>query len=326
MPIGIAFVGVGAVAELHHAALAAVPELELVGIVDVDAAKASARAREWHVEPYPSLDACLSDRAVEAVLVLTPIEHHVGAAVQAIGAGRHVLIEKPVSHDPGAIAKLEELARERGVTALPGHNYGHIPEIARIRRLALDGSFGEIRALWITYAIQHNPELIAAYGGVLRAIMVHHSYLALSLLGAPDRIHAGTAPPLTTDEQVDEQAWMTWEYEGGWTAHLFASLAIGDDTESPATFVVKALGTHGGATFSFRSAVFERPLGTLGFAIPAYEESYVHELRAFGAAVAARTAGGLGEALETSHILLAARTAAKEQRAVLRKEWGTRFS
>jgi predicted dehydrogenase len=80
---------------------------------------------------------------------------------------------------------------------------------------------------------------------------------------------------------------MTWEYAGGALAQLFASFAVGDDSADPWTFVVKALGTEGSAAMTFRSAYLRRPLGTLGFGLPVYEESYGHELRAFAAAIAA---------------------------------------
>ena len=45
---------------------------------------------------------------------------------------------------------------------------------------------------------------------------------------------------------------MTWEYAGGCSAHLFASFAVSDESADPWTFVVKALGTRGSASATFR--------------------------------------------------------------------------
>jgi predicted dehydrogenase len=136
--------------------------------------------------------------------------------------------------------------------------------------------------------------------------MVHHVYLTLALLGSPDVVYGSRMRPAWTEHREDDQAWMTWEFDRRTSAHLFASFAVGDDTADPWTFVVKVLGTKGGGCYSWRSAFVRRALGTLSFGIPAYEDSYIHEVRAFVDAIGgdpSSIASTMDDALDAARIL-----------------------
>lgn len=278
----VGFLGAGMVAELHHQAIVERHALDLVGFVEPDDALATRRSRDWQVDRYPDLDALLS--AVDAVLVLTPEATHHDLAVRCLAAGKHVLVEKPVG-TAEEIADLQSIAYQAGLVCMPGHNYAYQPEFTELRSLINSGSLGRIRALWITYVIRHPEEVARHYAGVLEEVMIHHSYLALALLGKPARIHAGRMEPAWQQHRADDQAWMTWEYAGGTSAHLFATFAVDDPTSDPWTFQVKVLGDNGGGHYNWRNTMFSRPLGTLPYALPAYEATYVHEQVAFAAAV-----------------------------------------
>jgi predicted dehydrogenase len=283
--LNVAIVGCGMVSELHHRALGALPELALVGVHDVDPLLRRQRAAAWGVQAYETLERLLEDDGIDAVLVLTPEVAHLPVAEAALQAGKHVLVEKPVSADPAGARRLAARAADRGLVAMPAHNYAYVPEFTRLARLARAGELGRIRSVFATYAIAHPETVARAYGGVLAHIMTHHSYLVLALLGMPTRVHAGASTPAWVVHEAEDQAWMTWEYETGEVAHLSASFAVGDDSADPWSFVVKALGTEGSASMTFRSAYLRRALGTLGFGLPVYEESYEHELRAFAATI-----------------------------------------
>jgi hypothetical protein len=116
-----------------------------------------------------------------------------------------------------------------------------------------------------------------------------------------------------------DQAWMTWHYPRGLSVHHFASFAVDDETSDPWMFTVKVLGDRGSATYNWRDSLFRRPLGSLGFAIPAYEDSYIHEQQAFAAAVAGRPEAiisGLADARRAVLLLRAAREADAKQACV----------
>jgi predicted dehydrogenase len=316
-PVGVCFAGAGMVAELHHRAALEGGHIAVAGIVEPRADLAQQRAKEWGTTAYPSLDAALADDAVQAVFVLTPPEAHEEAALRTLNAGRPVLIEKPVA-EPDAIARIEAAAAG-DLVAMPGHNYAYQPEFTALRRLVRSGELGTIRAAWITYVIRHPEEVARHYCGVLDEVMIHHAYLALALFGVPDLVYAGCMEPAWQAHPATDQAWMTWHYPRGLSVHHFATFAVDDETSDPWMFTVKVLGDRGSATYNWRDSLFRRPLGSLGFAIPAYEDSYIHEQQAFAAAVAGRPEAiisGLADARRAVLLLRAAREADAKQAGV----------
>ena len=238
----MAFAGAGVVAELHHRALVANGEARLVGLFDPDHNLAAARSREWDVPSYADLSELVNAPGTDAVFVLSPSQTHEEVAVLALAAGKHVLIEKPVASTAAGCASLNNIAQESGLVCMPGHNYAYQPEFRRLLGLAQRGELGDIRAMWVIYALKHEEELAARYSGVLQEVMVHHAYLTYAILGRPTRVFAGRARPAWKTISSDDQAWMVWEYEPRAVAQLFASFAIDDDTSDPWTFVVKVPG------------------------------------------------------------------------------------
>lgn len=317
-PLGIAFAGAGMVAELHQRALSMRSDGRLVGLFEPNRKLAEERGESWDCQVFASYQELLDHSAVEGVFVLAPYEAHEELAVQALQAGKHVFVEKPVG-SPMGIERMRNEAASRGLICMPGHNYAYQPEFTQMRRLVADGSLGRVRAAWVTYAIKHPESVAARYVGVLEEVMIHHTYLGLALFGPPERIYAGRMEPAWEHHREDDQAWITWVYPAGASLHLFASFAVDDDSSDPWTFVVKVLGTNGSATYSWRSAIFRRALGTLSVGIPAYEDSYIHEDGAFIAAVRGDTeaiVSPLEDAVLASRLLQLANEADRTASAV----------
>ena len=317
--IGVAFIGTGMVSELHQRALDGARRLRLVGAYDPDGRVLHEKVARWRVRPYDSLDALLDDGDVDAAYVLSPADSHVPIALRCLAAGRHVLVEKPVAPGPAEIADLISAARASGRVVMPGHNYAYLPEFQRIVRLTREGALGALRAVWITYILKHPEEIAARYGGILEEVMIHHCYLALALMGAPARVHAGIHPGAWASHQAEDQAWMVWEYPSGSSAFLFATFAADDQSSDPWTFVVKAVGTEGSASMSWRGAVGRNDQTPwFGFGIPLYEETYRHEAQAFEEAVAAGVGpiSTLEDAAASARIIASAYEAARSGAAI----------
>lgn len=322
---GVAFIGGGMVSELHQLALSSVPGMSLVGIYDLNTELTQKRAKEWDIKPYSSLDELLTDSAVQVVYILTPAETHVPLALRCIESGHHIFVEKPVSTSPEEIDRLIEASERCGCVVMPGHNYVYVPEFRRIVRLVRDGKLGTVRAMWINYAIKHPEFVAAAYGGVLEEVMIHHTYMTLALLGKPDRVYGGIYVGAWEQHPEEDQAWMTWEYPGGTTAHLFSTFAVDDNSADPWTFVVKVLGTEGSASMTWRSSIFNRALGTLSFAIPVYEESYEGEARNLREAIerSIQPLSTLKDAATGARIITCAYEAAEGHRSITRMDGET---
>lgn len=270
----VGFLGAGTVAELHAKAIAATHGVELAALYDPETVRAESLAGRYGADVASCAAGLIGRPDIDAVFVLTPTAAHIPLAEQCVDAGKHALVEKPVADDPGPIRALARRAGAAGRHVVPGHNYVHLPECARIVRQARSGELGRVRALFVTYAIAHSPALQRRYAGVLREVMVHHSYLALAILDRPDRVSGGASPA-----GRDDQAWMSWEYGDGALAMLFASFAVDDLSADPITFTIKALGTAGSASASWRTSATEG--GPFRFGMPLYEETYLHQCAAF---------------------------------------------
>jgi predicted dehydrogenase len=232
------------------------------------------------VPAYGRLDELISDSRVTGCYVLTPNACHTELAVACLNAGKHVVIEKPTAVKATEIQEIEKAAGINGRVALPCHNYAYIPEFTRLRAAVRSGALGAVRAVWVTFLIRHPPEVPERYGGVIEDMMVHLNYLAIALLGVPSHLTAGITPGARPG--TEDQAWMALEYPGGTNVQLFASLAVDDNGADPWTFIVKALGTEGCSSLSWRSTTVYKPINEYSaLTFPAYVESFVHVSRAF---------------------------------------------
>lgn len=282
--VGVAFLGAGTVAEMHGRGVSAVGNAQLVGVYDVDTAKARALTAKFGGRVFESIDELLSAQEVAAVHVLTPVEHHLPHALACLEHGKHVLLEKPIAQSHAEIAQLKQAAERAGRICMPAHNYIYAPSLRRARRLIEAGKLGSIASLWILYNIYHPAEVARIYGGVLRAVCTHHAYSLLYLLGRPDRItatasrvHGGES---TGEKQTEEQAMVVCEMAGGAIATLWASFAADDPTNDPWSVVYKVLGTNGGVNYSWNEAQF-RDNGGPAWGMACYEETFIEEIDYF---------------------------------------------
>lgn len=320
----VALAGAGSVADLHIRAMKKNPGYELAGIYDIRPALAQGKAAAAGIRAYASLEEIFSDPHVDAIFVLTHSDSHLDIASRALQAGKHVLVEKPVSQDAEGIEAIVDQARAAGLVCIPNHNYSHIPEFRRLKRMADAGELGTIRSFFVSYVIPHTEEVASRYGGILEEVMIHHSYLSLSVLGKPDRIFAGAAKPAWKSHRAEDQAWMVWEYEPGTSAHLFASFATDDFTNEPWTCIVKALGTDGSVVVNWRTAMARRAIGTHAIAYDQYEESFTDVLASFRDAVLSGAAvpSTMTDAATAARIIRLAYGAARSHSAVSRTDNG----
>lgn len=110
MEIGVGIVGYGDIARLHQQAICQVPGVRLVAV-----ATSRDRVDLPGVRVYRSYEELLQDAAVALVAVCTPNGAHAGQALAALRAGRHVLVEKPLTLDVESGRRVVDEARRRGL-------------------------------------------------------------------------------------------------------------------------------------------------------------------------------------------------------------------
>lgn len=278
--VRVAFIGAGTVAEMHGRGVAALPNVHLAGAYDADREKSQHITTRFGGRVFDTLEQLLSDPAIDAVHVLTPVQHHVTHAIAAFRAGKHVLLEKPVAQSQEEIALLKAEATRAARICMPAHNYIYAPSVRRAKRLIESGKLGSIASLWIVYNILHSEQAAATYGGVLRAVCTHHAYSVLYLLGRPRRVMATPSRVRINYPGAEEQAMIVCEMENGAVANLWSSFAVNDPTNDPWAVIYKVLGTNGGVSYSWNEAQFNDQGGP-AWGMPCYEESFIAEIDYF---------------------------------------------
>jgi len=115
----IALVGLGYIGKIHLRLLKENPNWNLVGIYDLDKKLIKDLALQYNVKAYASLEETLED--CEVVDIATPSSTHFEIARQAIIAGKHIFIEKPVTSTLKESKQLQNLIKEAGIIFQVSH-------------------------------------------------------------------------------------------------------------------------------------------------------------------------------------------------------------
>jgi len=86
----------------------------------------------------------LLDSGVDAVAIATPISTHFELAKQALEAGKHVLVEKPLAHESVLCEQLVELAERKRLTLMTGHTFIFSPPVIKVKELIDAGELGDL--------------------------------------------------------------------------------------------------------------------------------------------------------------------------------------
>lgn len=149
--VGVGIVGCGNISRLHLSNLKEIPEVEVVGFVDISPGAAEGLRREAGDVAAPDavvtddLGALLERPDLDAVLVLTPHALHYEQARAALEAGKHVLCEKPLTVRTDHARHLVELAKSKGLVLLVSYQRHYFPAVAWARERILRGDIGEVK-------------------------------------------------------------------------------------------------------------------------------------------------------------------------------------
>jgi predicted dehydrogenase len=144
--IGLAVIGAGYWGPNLVRTAMATPALQLAWLCDLDEERARAvLGRYTTVKATASYERVLADPAVAAVAIATPAATHFDLVRAALEAGKHVLIEKPLTSSVSEAVKLAGLAERSGLVLMCDHTYCYTPAVRRIRELIRGGEIGEVQ-------------------------------------------------------------------------------------------------------------------------------------------------------------------------------------
>jgi predicted dehydrogenase len=208
----VAVVGVGHLGRHHARILAATPEVELIGVADLNAARAAEIAAAHGSTPFSDWRMLL-DR-VDAVTIAAPTDAHVEIAEAFLDRRVHVLVEKPMTPTTGEADRMLALARDRGVRLAVGHTERFNPAVTAIKPMVREPRFIEVHRLG-TF-----PERSLDID-VVFDLMIHDLDLVLDIVGGEvTGIEAVGVPVLTPRVDI---ANVRLRFAGGCICNLTAS-------------------------------------------------------------------------------------------------------
>ena len=140
----IGIVGTGAAASAHFRVLQQVLGLTVRAACSRSPDRAREIAKSWQVDAYSSVSDMVRAGKIDITLVATENHRHVPDATEAVLAGSHVLIEKPIGCGPAGVAELIRLSKQfsRSVGVVLQKRFD--PGLAKLKQLVRSGYFGEI--------------------------------------------------------------------------------------------------------------------------------------------------------------------------------------
>ncbi|HJV09378.1 MAG TPA: Gfo/Idh/MocA family oxidoreductase, partial [Acidimicrobiales bacterium] len=158
----------------------------------------------------------MADPEVDALVIASPARTHAPLVADALAAGKHVLVEKPLALSTAeAVALAEAADRAKKVLAV-GHTFEYNPAVTRMRELLEAGDLGD---LWYLHSQRVNLGRIQRDINALWSIGPHDVSIANYLVGsAPRWVSARGARYLHAE--VEDVVFATLGYDGGVLAHL----------------------------------------------------------------------------------------------------------
>lgn len=210
--VRVAVVGCGAFGTNHARVYAQLPEAELVGVYDRDAARAVEVARQFGTVALASLDE-VKQRA-EAVTIAVPTVAHAATGLDLMTAGLDVLVEKPIAPSLEEADALLDCARRHGRILQVGHLERFNPCVRLIRPRVTRPLFFEVHRLSL-----FTPRSLDV--DVLLDLMIHDLDIVLSFVQSPiEEMRAVGLPVLTPHVDI---ANVRMTFANGCVANLTAS-------------------------------------------------------------------------------------------------------
>ncbi|MFW6194924.1 MAG: Gfo/Idh/MocA family protein [Chloroflexota bacterium] len=142
--IRIGIVGAGYWGSKHIRVFHDLETAELALVCDLDTARLKAVARSYGGVRTTTDYRELLGEDVDAVVIATSVDTHYTLAYQALMAGKHVLVEKPLTTEVSTAEELVDLARERGLVLMTGHTYQYHPVVDFLKDLLGKKELGDL--------------------------------------------------------------------------------------------------------------------------------------------------------------------------------------
>jgi len=173
-------IGVGSMGQNHARVLAEIADL--VGIADPDTKAGGAVANRFTVSYFPDHRALLKER-IDAVSICVPTKLHFKIGMDAIEAGKHLLVEKPICDNVRDGQRLVKAAKDAGLVLAVGHIERHNPVVDSAKRHLDAGTWGDLITAGAR-RVSNFPDRVRDVG-VIMDLAIHDVDVLRYLVGSP---------------------------------------------------------------------------------------------------------------------------------------------
>jgi len=282
--VGIA--GIGFMGITHFRSYPSIAGAKVVALADTDPAR---RSGDWSkvggnfgasmgkvdlsgIRSYATLEELVADDGIDMVDICLPTETHPPAAIAAMEAGKHVMVEKPIALTLAEADRMLATAERTGRLLMVGHVLRFFPEFALIKAAADDGRFGPLKALHLKRMAafpkwMQNPERM---GGAAIDLHIHDTDFVRHLFGEPAAVSAvgvvgknGLVDYLVTSYRIAgrdtvvtaQSGWITHRgFEHGYDAYFERATIAFDSASGKPPMLIGPDQTEGEAELSKQDA------------------------------------------------------------------------
>jgi UDP-N-acetylglucosamine 3-dehydrogenase len=231
----IAFLGCGFITRVHSRNLRRFQAEIVCGYASRDKAKAAAFCGEFRGSgSYSDYSDAINDPNIDAVVIAVPPRFHLNLTLQALSAGKHVLVEKPAYLTTAEYETVRDARDRAGRVVLVGENDHYKPLAIKLRKLLADGVIGEMVFGHFSSVVKRlktaddwrNDETMAG-GDAFFEEGIHWLHLAASLGPQITRITGFRPSPSATgpDKRVKSMM-VAFTYDNGAVGSLYYSREI----------------------------------------------------------------------------------------------------
>ncbi len=325
----ILVIGCGSIGKRHLKNLASLSAGKFMAY-DTDEGRRNEVEQELNIETVSDIGKAWG-QDIDAVLVCTPTSHHMEYALEAVRSGRHLFIEKPISHNLEGVDELIETAASKGLIVMVGCNFRFHWGMELAKRLADEGTIGRILSAHADFG-QYLPDwhpyedyrrgysANEGLGGGIILDAIHEIDYVLWLMANPTLVSCLSQKTGSLDIDTEDSADINLGFEDGTAASIHMDYLqraynrslklIGEAGVITWTFQENSVRVYTADDKSWKSYEADKPSET--------NDMYIAEMRHFLACVEGKQKPMLDavQAKRDLEVALAAKESARTGRAV----------
>ncbi|MDC3417527.1 Gfo/Idh/MocA family protein [Aquibacillus salsiterrae] len=216
-------IGAGTMGSVHSEAYAKMPEVNLVGVVDVDLEKANNLAERLNTKAFESYEAAVKEN-IDVVSVCLPTPLHKQFVLKVASDGRHVVCEKPLARNLSDAKEMIAFCKDKGVKLFVGHVVRFFPEYVRVKELLASNKIGTpavartMRGGAFPSASNDWYSDFDSSGGLILDMIIHDFDYLRWCFGEVERVYAKSSKGRVYSKL--EYALVTLRFKSGVIAHV----------------------------------------------------------------------------------------------------------